>query len=408
MADGTCSLDGCERTGKITYGWCQGHYRRWKKNGDPGPVEIAPRSSSKPGQACAVDGCDRAGKLRRGWCGAHYARWKVTGEPGPADIVEMHPRGSRQCHVAGCEADAFCKGMCGKHYQRLVNTGTTDERGRAHPKPCAVGTCQADALARGYCRNHYRAFSLYGDPEGSAPQPARSETCSIDGCDKKPLARGWCMTHHARWRFHGDPNVVNTRPSKADRGLCGVFRCYDPAARDGRCEIHHRRRQTFQQMCAQVAGLDDVRADDGSMAERFFRKVDKTENCWLWHGYITKQGYGLFAVKPRLYRPAHRVSWKLDGQSLRTGMHLDHLCRVRHCVRPSHLDQVTPGINVKRGIGPSGFNHRKTACKRGHEFDLINTAYTSDGSRRCRMCTQLAPKARRLGLSIDEYLDQAA
>jgi len=35
MAERTCSIDGCDRTGRTTRGWCDKHYLRWYRNGDP-------------------------------------------------------------------------------------------------------------------------------------------------------------------------------------------------------------------------------------------------------------------------------------------------------------------------------------------------------------------------------------
>ena len=69
------------------------------------------------------------------------------------------------------------------------------------------------------------------------------------------------------------------------------------------------------------------------------------------------------------------------------GYHLDHTCRVRHCVR--HTEPVTIRENLMRG--PTTFaaiNAAKTHCRNGHEFTDANTYRPPDGSRMCRECSR--------------------
>lgn len=80
MADRTCSIDGCDRPVKGR-GWCDPHYKRWWRNGDP----LAGRQvRSWAGVACSVDGC-RSSASSRGWCNKHYLRWWQYGDP----LVEL-------------------------------------------------------------------------------------------------------------------------------------------------------------------------------------------------------------------------------------------------------------------------------------------------------------------------------
>ncbi|MEV8638105.1 HNH endonuclease signature motif containing protein [Streptosporangium sp. NPDC051023] len=76
------------------------------------------------------------------------------------------------------------------------------------------------------------------------------------------------------------------------------------------------------------------------------------------------------------------------------GWEPDHLCRVRACVNPGHLQPVTHKENVLRGESPWAVNARKTHCVHGHPFDEVNTAFTVAGYRRCRACT-LQDRRRR-------------
>jgi hypothetical protein len=77
--------------------------------------------------------------------------------------------------------------------------------------------------------------------------------------------------------------------------------------------------------------------------ERFWPKVEKTGTCWLWGGARDRGGYGVFENQK-----AHRVSYVLSGGTIPEGLQLDHLCFVRHCVNPEHLEPVTAKENTRR------------------------------------------------------------
>lgn len=80
---------------------------------------------------------------------------------------------------------------------------------------------------------------------------------------------------------------------------------------------------------------------------RFMGKVEKTETCWLWRGAINPGGYGRIGEGSMVLQ-AHRVAYKLLVGPIPEGLHIDHLCGVRHCVRPDHLEAVTQAENNRR------------------------------------------------------------
>lgn len=124
--------------------------------------------------------------------------------------------------------------------------------------------------------------------------------------------------------------------------------------------------------------------------ERFWSKVDKTGDCWLWTGTRDPKGYGSFSEGRGSTRGAHRVAWEMANGPVPEGLYLDHLCRTPACVRVSHLEPVTNGENVLRGIGPSARAARQTECVNGHPFtgDNLRTAVERGRERRvCRACT---------------------
>lgn len=126
---------------------------------------------------------------------------------------------------------------------------------------------------------------------------------------------------------------------------------------------------------------------------RFLSKVQVSEvlfynntPCWEWKGCITpKTGYGQFRFDGRrgssLSNP-HRFSYCYFIGDVPEGYEVDHLCKVRHCCSPLHLEAVTVQENRKRR------NASQTHCKNGHEFTPENTRIGKRGERRCRACNR--------------------
>lgn len=133
--------------------------------------------------------------------------------------------------------------------------------------------------------------------------------CSIPECAKPPIARGWCTKHHQRWYKHGS-----------------------------------------------------VYWEPPTIVERFWSKVEFTETCWLWTGFMTGRGYGEFWPARRAGMAAHRYAYEFCVGPIPEGFLLDHLCHTRDesctdwltcphrvCVRPEHLEPVTNHENILRG-----------------------------------------------------------
>lgn len=195
--------------------------------------------------------------------------------------------------------------------------------------------------------------------------------CSIEGCDNKVEARGWCAKHYQRWWKRGDPSIV-------------------------------------------------LPNHPGTLEERFWAKVNKNGNpspekpelgpCWEWIGDLTTAGYGRITINVKSAM-AHRVSYEWLVGEIPEGLDLDHLCRVRRCIKsiadefgPAHLEPVTRKENNLRGVGKAAINAQKTHCPNGHPYDEENT-YICKKGRQCRVCrTEASKKSKRKQRAMKKIL----
>lgn len=189
--------------------------------------------------------------------------------------------------------------------------------------------------------------------------------CVRDVCDSKVFARGWCRKHWQEWRD------TQAQP-------CYAAECDAPARSQGLCNKHWQRKYHTGTLRARTRPTVD---------ERFESKIDKSSGCWLWTGALFDTGYGAFNIGSRrgrsVIRSAHRYAYEREHGKQPSEMHIDHLCRVRSCCNPDHLELVTPSENNRRGnSGP------KDHCKRGHS---MSDAYVrpDTGTRMCRACQKL-------------------
>lgn len=106
--------------------------------------------------------------------------------------------------------------------------------------------------------------------------------------------------------------------------------------------------------------------------------------CWIRNTAPTPNGYTVVTVWKTPIK-AHNLSYQIFVGAIPQGLELDHLCRVRACCNPEHLEPVTRRENWLRGESPNRIAHTTNVCKRGH--NLLVTGYISPtGVRKCRQC----------------------
>ena len=130
--------------------------------------------------------------------------------------------------------------------------------------------------------------------------------------------------------------------------------------------------------------------------ERFFEKVNISDYhaCWLWTA-ATSMGYGVIGLgrrgEPNGY--AHRLMYEAIHGALPDGWQVDHLCRVRHCVNPLHLEGVTQEENLRRQAAAN--RAARTSCRRGHPYTEQNTLVTPK-QRHCLVCRRLVAAQKKV------------
>ena len=111
-------------------------------------------------------------------------------------------------------------------------------------------------------------------------------------------------------------------------------------------------------------------------------------DCWETHRKPRPTGYVYMTTGGKQYKQ-HRWYYEEYIGPIPEGLVIDHLCRNRACCNPFHMEPVTIGENVRRGVHG---NTTKTHCPQGHGYTAKNTYRYPDGRRHCRICRAAAFK----------------
>ena len=116
------------------------------------------------------------------------------------------------------------------------------------------------------------------------------------------------------------------------------------------------------------------------VSERFWTKVVKSDDCWLWTAGHTPDGYGMVKVYGR-HHGAHRVSWTLTNGPIPDGLAVLHRCDNPPCCRPDHLFLGTLGDNnrdrASKGRSGHGGGRRRKVPQA--DRDAIRSIYAAGG-----------------------------
>jgi hypothetical protein len=117
-------------------------------------------------------------------------------------------------------------------------------------------------------------------------------------------------------------------------------------------------------------------------------EINPITGCWEWQGAVNPDGYARIEIERRIRHSGyiHRFAYETWVGPIHPGFEIDHLCRVRRCCNPDHLEPVTQYANNMRSTSPTAINAAKTHCKHGHEFTPENTYIGRPGKRVCRCC----------------------
>lgn len=124
------------------------------------------------------------------------------------------------------------------------------------------------------------------------------------------------------------------------------------------------------------------------LEQRFYRGPG-IDDCWTWTGSVYRgSGYGRLWVGGKTYM-AHRLTFVIIGGGLDAPLlQLDHLCRNRICVNPSHLEAVTAQVNTARSRGVTALSAECRMlgfCINGHEIAKVGT-HKQRNIRTCAQC----------------------
>lgn len=144
---------------------------------------------------------------------------------------------------------------------------------------------------------------------------------------------------------------------------------------------------------------------DTERLSSFFRRVTKTDICWIWSGGVANN-YGRFWDGSSLVA-AHRFSYAIFKGPIPSGLLVLHECDNSLCVNPAHLSVGDQSKNIQdcilRGRGKNIGRHSpitgtrrhkvrkaRVICKRGHDLTAYNSTYISHGNTyktpSCRLC----------------------
>lgn len=116
--------------------------------------------------------------------------------------------------------------------------------------------------------------------------------------------------------------------------------------------------------------------------ERILENIikDETTGCWLWCGYLDKDGYGQIS-DAGVNRTTHRTLYEHFNGKVEEGLVMSHLCdekydkdskEYRKCCNPEHLEAITTQENTARMVVLGRSKITEGAFKEGQQVGANN------------------------------------
>jgi hypothetical protein len=177
-------------------------------------------------------------------------------------------------------------------------------------------------------------------------------TCSEPDCFRRHIARGLCGKHYQNARKNGLPAIII-------RGrLCEQPGCANKHVGNGLCGAHYQRLRNFGR-------LHRVLMTGEPVFDRIMTKVETLENgCWIFTGALTEKGYGRIRGVNKKMVVAHRAMYEELRGPIPDGEELDHICWVRACVNPDHMEPVTHAENIRRSRARHAWSSKRDGMGR--------------------------------------------
>lgn len=101
---------------------------------------------------------------------------------------------------------------------------------------------------------------------------------------------------------------------------------------------------------------------------RFWAKVMKTPDCWVWTGKLMTSGYGVMSVGHSGSIGAHRASYEMEYGPFDKRLYVCHHCDNKRCVRPDHLFLGTQKDNMQDCVAKGGLKNAYRWTTENHPF----------------------------------------
>lgn len=134
---------------------------------------------------------------------------------------------------------------------------------------------------------------------------------------------------------------------------------------------------------------------------RFWPRVDRTGECWLWMGTRDKHGYGRLIVRGRSIG-AHRIAWGLARGPVPAGLYVLHRCDNPPCVRPEHLFLGTQTDNMRDASGKARLARGEARSKRLTNEDVrAIRAAVGSGVTQKELCSAYGLKSGHMSMIVN-------